>query len=57
MGSGTTGIAAVEMGRQFIGVEIDAGYFDTACRRIEAAQKQATMFLEPARAEQARLAL
>ncbi|RXF07896.1 hypothetical protein EG878_17065, partial [Enterococcus faecalis] len=38
-GSGTTGIAAVAMGRRFIGVEVDAGYFEIACRRIEAAQK------------------
>lgn len=56
-GSGTTGIAAVAMGRRFIGVEVDAGYFEIACRRIEAAQKQATMFYEPARAEQHGLAL
>jgi DNA modification methylase len=57
MGSGTTGIAAVEMGRRFVGVEIDPGYFEIACRRIEAAQNQATMFFEPAMAEQHGLAL
>lgn len=34
MGSGTTGVAAVQMGRRFIGIEIDEGYFDIACRRI-----------------------
>lgn len=34
MGSGTTGIACVREGRRFIGVEIDEGYFDVACRRI-----------------------
>lgn len=39
MGSGTTGVAAAMMGREFVGVEIDAGYFDIACRRIEAAQQ------------------
>lgn len=36
MGSGTTGVACVREGRRFIGIEIDPGYFDIACRRIEA---------------------
>lgn len=40
MGSGTTGVAAVEAGRTFIGCEIDPAYFDIACRRIEDAQRQ-----------------
>lgn len=44
MGSGTTGVAAVEMGAKFIGVEIDAGYFAIACKRIEDAQRQSRMF-------------
>jgi site-specific DNA-methyltransferase (adenine-specific) len=35
MGSGTTGIACIRSGRKFIGIEKDAGHFDTACRRIE----------------------
>lgn len=39
-GSGSTGVAAVETGRQFIGIEIDEGYFNIACRRIEEAQRQ-----------------
>jgi DNA modification methylase len=47
MGSGTTGVAAVQMGHPFIGIEIDPGYFDTACRRIEAAQRQADLFVAP----------
>ncbi len=34
MGSGTTGVACVQLGRKFIGIEIDPGYFDIACRRI-----------------------
>lgn len=34
MGSGSTGVAAVRMGHPFAGIEIDPGYFDTACRRI-----------------------
>lgn len=40
MGSGTTGVACVNMGRKFIGVELDPTYFDIACRRIEEAYKQ-----------------
>jgi site-specific DNA-methyltransferase (adenine-specific) len=35
MGSGTTGVAAVRLGRRFIGIEINPAYFDIACRRIE----------------------
>lgn len=37
MGSGTTGVACVRLGRKFIGVEIDERYFDIACKRIEKA--------------------
>lgn len=40
MGSGSTGVAALQMGLQFIGCEIDPNYFDIACRRIEDAQRQ-----------------
>lgn len=47
MGSGTTGVAAVAAGREFIGIEQDAGFFDIACRRIEQAAKQGQLF-EPA---------
>ena len=38
MGSGTTGVACVQTGRNFIGIEIDPGYFEIAKRRIEQAQ-------------------
>ena len=48
LGSGTTGVAAVNMSRPFVGCEIDPRYFDIACRRIEAAQKQLTLFGEVA---------
>jgi len=48
MGSGTTGVAAIQLGRKFIGVEREPRYFDIACERIENAQRQATLF-EPAR--------
>ena len=39
MGSGSTGVACVNTGRKFIGMELDPGYFETAKRRIEEAQK------------------
>jgi site-specific DNA-methyltransferase (adenine-specific) len=48
MGSGTTGKAAARTGRSFIGIEIDPGYFDIACRRIEEAYRQPRLFEEPA---------
>ena len=44
MGSGTTGVACMNLGRQFIGIEREVKYFDIACRRIEDAQRQARMF-------------
>lgn len=47
MGSGTTGVACARLGRRFIGVEIDPGYFDIACRRIEEACRQSRLFTEP----------
>jgi len=40
MGSGTTGVACVQTGRNFIGIEIDPGYFAIAKKRIEEAQLQ-----------------
>ena len=40
MGSGTTGVACMNLGRSFIGIERDPNYFDIACRRIEDAQRQ-----------------
>lgn len=43
MGSGTTGVAAVQMGRQFIGIEREPAYFEIACRRIEDAQRQLSL--------------
>ena len=48
MGSGTTGVAAVQMGRRFIGIEREPKYFDIACKRIEEAQRQGRLFDEPA---------
>ena len=50
MGSGTTGVAAAQMGRDFIGIERERKYFDIACKRIEDAQRQGDLFLEGAAA-------
>ena len=44
MGSGTTGVACVQLDRKFIGIELDEGYFDIACKRIEEAYKQPSLF-------------
>jgi site-specific DNA-methyltransferase (adenine-specific) len=37
MGSGTTGVACINTGRRFIGVELDPGYFEIAKQRIQKA--------------------
>ena len=47
MGSASAGHAAVTAGRRFVGCEEDPRYFDIACRRIEAAQRQGDMFRFP----------
>lgn len=39
MGSGSTGVACVNTGRKFIGMELDKGYFDIAVQRIAEAKK------------------
>lgn len=48
MGSGTTGVACVNLGRKFIGIEREPKYFDIACKRIAEAYKQPRLFDEPA---------
>lgn len=45
MGAGTTGVACASLGKRFIGIEIEAHYFDIACRRIELAQRQPDMLV------------
>jgi site-specific DNA-methyltransferase (adenine-specific)/modification methylase len=50
MGSGTTGVACVKLGRKLIGIEIDEGYFEIACERIRAAYAQPDLFVGQARA-------
>jgi site-specific DNA-methyltransferase (adenine-specific)/modification methylase len=52
MGSGTTGVAAVKLGRRFIGIECEPKYFDIACKRIRDAYAQPDMFVEAAKAPQ-----
>ena len=50
MGSGSTGVACVQLGLAFTGIEREPKYFDIACRRIEDAQRQAKLFEDaPAR--------
>jgi site-specific DNA-methyltransferase (adenine-specific)/modification methylase len=44
MGSGTTGVACMNLQRKFVGIEREQKYFDIACKRIEQAQKQERLF-------------
>ncbi len=44
MGSGTTGVACANLGRKFIGIEIEEKYFEIACKRIDQAQRQGQLF-------------
>jgi site-specific DNA-methyltransferase (adenine-specific)/modification methylase len=46
MGSGTTGVACVNLGRSFIGIELDPDYFDIAVKRITDAHRQADLFID-----------
>jgi len=52
MGSGTTGVAAIQMGRKFIGIEREPKYFEIACERIENAQRQESLFSKEVKQEQ-----
>lgn len=45
MGSGTTGVACVNQGRKFIGIEMDPDYFDICVKRITDAHRQADLFV------------
>lgn len=44
MGSGSVGVACMNLGRKFIGIELERRYFDAACERIAAAQSQGRLF-------------
>lgn len=45
MGSGSTAVACMNMGRSFIGCEIDSGYYEIALNRIDAENSQARLFV------------
>ncbi len=45
MGSGTTLLAALRAGHPCIGIEVDSRYFESACQRVEAEQRQQRMFV------------
>ena len=44
LGSGSCGVAAIRAGRKFIGIEKNPKYFEAACKRIENAQRQESLF-------------
>lgn len=44
MGTASTGVAAIQLGRKFIGIEREPKYFDIACQRIEQAVAQGQLF-------------
>ncbi len=48
MGSGTTGVAAVKMGRKFIGIEREPKYFQFACDRIKRAYDEPDLLIQAA---------
>lgn len=48
VGSGSTGVACMKMGRQFIGIERDPKYFELAVRRLRECHSQPDMFLDVA---------
>jgi site-specific DNA-methyltransferase (adenine-specific) len=53
MGSGTTGVACVQLGRAFVGIEIERHFFDIACQRITDAYAQSDLFVpQPTRPTQ-----
>ena len=46
MGSGTTGVACMNLGKEFIGIEKDPKYFEVAIKRIKKANDQGRLFTE-----------
>lgn len=54
MGSGTTGVAAVRLGRRFVGIEKEPKYFSLAQRRMLTCHEQLTISFEPPRASTAK---
>jgi len=51
MGSGTTGVASLNLGKKFIGIEYNQKYFDIACRRIKQVEHQGNLFLQKHQSE------
>jgi len=47
MGSGTTGVVAIQQNCRFIGIESDPAHFEVACQRLEDAQRQNTLVTQP----------
>ena len=47
MGSASTGVAAIQTGRRFIGIDSDPKWFDLARRRLEQTHRQPRLFEEP----------
>ena len=56
MGSGTTGVACVRLGRSFIGIELERKYFDIAKQRIQDELRRVA-FLEPKKAKEVQRSL
>jgi site-specific DNA-methyltransferase (adenine-specific)/modification methylase len=57
-GSGTTGVAAVKLGKRFIGIEREPSYFEIMCRRIQEAYDQPDFLVHvPASHEATQLSL
>ncbi len=52
MGSGTTGVACVRLGRRFVGIELEPKYFDIAVKRIERAFEDQALFADLPKPEQ-----
>lgn len=57
MGTGWLGVAAIQAGRRFIGIEIERRYFDIACERIEREAGQGDLFTPAAKPEQKAMTL
>jgi len=55
MGSGTTGVACLEYGRRFVGIECDPGYFQIACERLAQSAAQGRLFAQTRPTRQALL--
>lgn len=47
MGSGTTGVACLRLGRKFIGIEINPAHFETSLKRLQEAERQPRLFEQP----------